>query len=153
MRWLEDQAGNGHAPALFDLITACDCLEYFGDLRRVVQVCGVCGSGRVGGSASTVECGESYPHTLMEIWLPITHHELAHPRGRLGLLELEVRRCLKRGFCAKRPWCAGHRAVRGAAQAGSVSATPIHLTSTPRAPLGWVWVIRRFFMPEFGVSA
>lgn len=94
VRWLEDQAGNGHAPALFDLITACDCLEYFGDLMRVVQ--GVASRLRPGGwFGFTVECGESYPHTLMETGR-YTHHE-RHIREAAAAFGLEVG-LLEEGF-------------------------------------------------------
>ena len=93
-RWLEDQASNGHAAALFDLITACDCLEYFGDLMRVVQ--GVASRLRPGGwFGFTVERGESYPHTLMETGR-YTHHE-RHIREAASAFELEVR-LLEEGF-------------------------------------------------------
>ena len=94
VRWLEDQAGNGHAASLFDLITACDCLEYFGDLMRVVQ--GVASRLRPGGwFGFTVERGESYPHTLMETGR-YTHHE-RHIREAASAFGLEVR-LLEEGF-------------------------------------------------------
>ena len=94
VRWLEDKAGTGHARALFDLITACDCLEYFGDLMHVVQ--GVASRLRQGGwFGFTVERGESYPHTLMETGR-YTHHE-RHIRESAAAFGLEVR-LLEEGF-------------------------------------------------------
>ena len=94
VRWLEDKAGTGHARALFDLITACDCLEYFGDLMHVVQ--GVASRLRQGGwFGFTVERGESYPHTLMETGR-YTHHE-RHIRESAAAFGLEVR-LLDEGF-------------------------------------------------------
>lgn len=88
VRWLENQAGNDHAPALFDLIAACDCLEYFGDLMRVMR--GVASRLRPDGwFGFTVECGENYPHTLMETGR-YTHHE-RHIREAAAAFGLEVR--------------------------------------------------------------
>lgn len=87
-RWLEDRTGSRLAPALFDLITACDCLEYFGDLMRVIQ--GVESRLQPGGwFGFTVERGESYPHALMETGR-YTHHE-RHIREAAAAFGLEVR--------------------------------------------------------------
>jgi predicted TPR repeat methyltransferase len=94
VRWLEDQAGNGQVSNLFDLITACDCLEYFGDLARVVQ--GAASRLRPGGwFACTVERGERYPHALVETGR-YTHHE-RHIREAAAACGLEVR-LLEAGF-------------------------------------------------------
>lgn len=73
VHWLEHPRDNNHAPALFDLITACDCMEYFGDLMRVMQgvASRLCPGGRFG---FTVERGEIYPHALMATGR-YTHHE------------------------------------------------------------------------------
>jgi len=86
--WLEDGVCEGRSAAQFDLITACDCLEYFGDLTHVVA--GVASRLRAGGwFGFTVERGEKYPHMLMETGR-YTHHEF-HIREVAEVFGLEVR--------------------------------------------------------------
>jgi predicted TPR repeat methyltransferase len=92
--WLEHPVDNDHVPALFDLITACDCMEYFGDLMRVMQ--GVASRLQPGAwFGFTVERGESYPHTLTATGR-YTHHE-RHIRQAAAAAGLEVR-LLEEGF-------------------------------------------------------
>jgi predicted TPR repeat methyltransferase len=94
VHWLEHPADNDHVRALFDLITACDCMEYFGDLKRVMQ--GAASRLQPGGwFGFTLERGESYPHTLTATGR-YTHHE-RHIREAAAACGLEVR-LLEEGF-------------------------------------------------------
>jgi predicted TPR repeat methyltransferase len=65
-RWLA--GNNGH----FDLIVACDCLIYFGDLRQVV-IPSAKKLERDSVLAFTVECGDQYPFRLTDSGR-YTHH-------------------------------------------------------------------------------